>query len=132
MLRLTVNARSVWKEAKESLQSFSQTLRVLPLLLKLWVQILSTCSIYITTVPYGESSNTMDLVGSIIGDALLAVFGVTEAAAEIERQENKYLNKSEQAIMTAYELHEVKKILHEEMRAKHDELLLEKRPTFSR
>ena len=66
------------------------------------------------------------LVGSIIGDALLAVFGIAEAAEQAGEQENKYLNKSEQAIRAAYDLHEVKKILHEEMKEKRSELLLQK------
>ena len=62
------------------------------------------------------------LVGSIIGDALLAVFGVTE----IEGRKDKYLNKSEQAIRAAYELHDVKKILHEEMEDRRSKILLQK------
>ena len=61
------------------------------------------------------------LVGSIIGDALLAVFGIQEAA----EKEIKYLNKSQQAVMAAYELHEVKKILHEEMEEKRARILMQ-------
>ena len=59
------------------------------------------------------------IVGSIIGDALLAVFGVPE----IESEECEYVNKSHQALIASYKLHEVTALLHEEMKKKHDEIV---------
>jgi len=54
------------------------------------------------------------IVGSIIGDALLAVFGVLE---------NWDKNKSYEAIRSAYQVHEVAAALREEMTARREEIV---------
>ncbi|MBP7736810.1 MAG: adenylate/guanylate cyclase domain-containing protein [Spirochaetes bacterium] len=63
-----------------------------------------------------EIVNLDGVIGSIIGDALLAVFGVLEGSK----------NKSYQAVMAAYKLHEVTQLLGLRMTAIRDEIILKK------
>ncbi len=62
-----------------------------------------------------EIVNLDGVIGSIIGDALLAVFGVLE---------DTRANKSYQAVMAAYKLHEVTQLLGLRMTAIRDEIIL--------
>ncbi len=64
-----------------------------------------------------EIVNLDGVIGSIIGDALLAVFGVLEDTRG---------NKSYQAVMAAYKLHEVTQLLGLRMTAIRDEIILKK------
>ncbi len=64
-----------------------------------------------------EIVNLDGVIGSIIGDALLAVFGVLEDTRE---------NKSYQAVQAAYKLHEVTQLLGLRMTAIRDEIILKK------
>ncbi len=74
-----------------------------------------------------QISSHNGMVGSIIGDALLAVYGVPEIAKQNDKQgKYSYSNKSQQAIVTAYKLHEEVGILRNEMQEKRDELLRER------
>lgn len=57
------------------------------------------------------------LIGSIIGDAVLAVFGI-----QLEEQYEK-VNKSYQAVMAGYEIQEVAKTLRGEMEQRRQEIL---------
>jgi len=64
-----------------------------------------------------EIVNLDGVIGSIIGDALLAVFGVLE---------DSRANKSYQAVQAAYKLHEVTQLLGLRMTAIRDEIILKK------
>lgn len=64
-----------------------------------------------------EIVNLDGVIGSIIGDALLAVFGVLEGGTA---------NKSYQAVMAAYKLQEVTQLLGMRMTSIRDEIILKK------
>ncbi len=57
------------------------------------------------------------IIGSIIGDAVLAVFGV-----QVE-EEGKPVNKSYQAVLAGYEIQRVAKTLRDEMRLRYEEMV---------
>jgi len=61
-----------------------------------------------------EILNYDGVIGSIIGDALLAVFGVMD---------DNYTNKSYQAVLAAYKQHEVANSLQDRMSAIRDDLI---------
>jgi adenylate cyclase len=60
------------------------------------------------------------IIGSIIGDAVLAVFGI-----KID-DDPEPLNKSYQAVMAGYAIQEVAKILRSEMEMRHNEIISKK------
>jgi adenylate cyclase len=63
-----------------------------------------------------EISRHQGIIGSIIGDALLAVYGVLNETST---------NKSYQAVVCAYKIQEIAALLREKMRRKRDELISE-------
>ncbi|HNX57677.1 MAG TPA: adenylate/guanylate cyclase domain-containing protein [Spirochaetota bacterium] len=66
-----------------------------------------------------EIVNHDGVIGSIIGDALLAVFGTMDEVSEY--------NKSYAAVLSAYKLHDVAQSLRDQMSRKRNELLKKKK-----
>ncbi|RME90016.1 MAG: adenylate/guanylate cyclase domain-containing protein [Candidatus Hydrogenedentota bacterium] len=67
--------------------------------------------------------NRKGVIGAIIGDALLAVYGV------LDEEENETINRSYQAIYSGYELQEGAAALREEMKKRRDAILAHRKLT---
>lgn len=63
------------------------------------------------------------IIGAIIGDALLAVFGALD---DVDETSGEHRNKSLQAVLAGYKMQDVAKHLRDEMTAKRDAILKKK------